>query len=700
MISENALVIYKNKPALVKDISDGKLTIFIQNGGQIKVREKDVELIHPGPVKDFNQIEGGAAASSGSSTAHEAVREAWELLIDDSAAVSLKDLAGLIGGGYTPASAYAAYCALKDGLYFTGSAAAIILRTKDEVAAGEAKRDEKQKETDGRSAFLARLKASLKNKEQGLLEGDERFLQDVEALAYGKSAKSRTMKELGLSETPEDAHSLLLNTGIWTVAVNPHPSRFGLPLTQPCGVLTADALAASALAASALAASALAAEALAAEALAAEALAAEALAALPEPEPPNSGSICPPERRDLSHLEAFAIDSPWSTDPDDAVSIEPADGQALTGSRQMQTETAALPPRRDLYVHVADPASLIASGSPADKEARNRGATLYLPENTVRMLPEESLPIFALGLAEKSPALTFKMTLGEDGEIIDTDIFPSIVKVKRISYEEADNIINDCSLQDAPAAALRALMDAAERNLKRRLAAGAVNIELPEARVSVNDGEVCVEPVKAYRSASLVRECMLIAGEGAGTWASEKGLAFPYISQEVEITEKVLPGFAGSYQLRRCMRPRSLLTKPGRHWGLGLETYTQVTSPLRRYTDLLAHIQIRSYIAGKPLSVDEISAQLGAGEAAAAAVTQAERASRNHWLMVYLSDKKDTKWDAVVLEKKGSRWALIIPALALETQVPLQKNVLPNDNVELILKSVNISRGEAVFVGL
>jgi exoribonuclease-2 len=89
---------------------------------------------------------------------------------------------------------------------------------------------------------------------------------------------------------------------------------------------------------------------------------------------------------------------------------------------------------------------------------------------------------------------------------------------------------------------------------------------------------------------------------------------------------------------------------------------------------------------------------MSAGEAATIAVTQAERASRNHWLMVYLSGQKDSVWDAIALEKKGNRWLVIIPALALETQVPLRKAIAPNDPLRLILKSVNIPKGEAIFV--
>jgi exoribonuclease-2 len=622
MITENALVIYKNKPALVKEASDGKFSISLSDGSSVKVRDKDIELIHPGPVKNFSGILIDVPQT--------AIREAWELLSDEGAAVSLKELAALVCGEYNPSSAYAAYCLLKDGLYFSGAVAAITPRNRDEIAAEEEKRAGKQRDTDERLLFLKRVKACLKKpSENPLPSSDLRFMQDVEALAYGKSAKSRTMKELGLSETPEDAHALLLNTGLWTAAVNPHPARFGLSL--------------------------------------------------------NHSEICPTapsfeNRCDLCRLAAFAIDSPWSSDPDDAVSIE--------------TDEEG---RNVLYVHIADPASTIAPDSPVEKDARDRGVTLYLPENTVRMLADRSLELFALGLGEKSAALTFKMTLNEECEIIDTEIFPSIVKVTRITYEEADRQIDSADTQETQM--LRALYDFAMCNYKRRAAMGAVNIELPETHITVTGGTPDIQPVVSYRSVSLVRECMITAGEGAGNWAASKGIAFPYISQEVDIQGSVPEGLAGSWFLRRCMRPRVLSTKPGRHQGLGLDTYSQVTSPLRRYTDLLAHIQIRAFLRGdEPLPADEVSARLGFSEAAAAASVQAERASNNHWTFVYLSGKKDSTWDAVALEKKGNRWAVMIPSLALETQALLQRDVSPNDSVKLVLKSANIPKGEAVFI--
>jgi exoribonuclease-2 len=634
MIAEHTLVAYKNKPALVKAHEDGKILISLYSGEQLKVREKDIELIHSGPVKNLADFPVTPANDAGG-----AAKEAWELLLAEGSsaggAVPLAELAELAFGEYTAASAWAAYSLLLDGLYFSGSPLAVSPRRREDVEADEKKRQEKQRESGERDNFLKRLRQRKLE-----LPDDKRFMQDVEALAYGKSAKSKTMRDLGMSETPEDAHALLLDTGFWPRNVNPYPARFGLSL----------------------------------------------FSAKQRPDPPPTEN-----RRGLTHLAAFAIDSPWSHDPDDAVSIERGGTENGEGSV--------------LYVHVADPASAIAPDSPVEREARDRGATLYLPEGASRMFADEALPLFALGLAEQSPALTFKITLGANGEIKDTDIFPSMVKVRRLTYEEADLLLDGVSTADNAQAAddtamLRDLYALAEQNMRRRLENGAVNIELGETHISVTGGTVSIEPVVSYRSGDLVRECMLLAGEGAGLWAGRHNLAFPYVSQELgDIPDDLLPGMAGSYQLRRCMRPRTLSTKPGCHQGLGLDTYTQVTSPLRRYTDFLAHLQIRACLGGRAaLSTDEVSARMGAGEAAAAATVQAERASRAHWTMIYLADKKDSVWDAIALEKKGNRWVLMIPALALETQVPLRQEIAPNETVKLVLKSVNIPKGEAVFV--
>jgi exoribonuclease-2 len=581
----------------------------------VRARIKDITLLHEGPV--------GAPDGLLTDVPRANVREVWELCLDEygetGKCFTLKELAELAYGLFTPASAWAAYSLLADGVYFTGEADAIKPRSAGDVETAERKTSEKEAESAKRSAYIERLKSGKFD-----AEADGQYIQDVLALALGKAHGSRSLREAGFDETPSAAHRLLLETGCWKPSFNPHPSRFGVPLTSATA------------------------------------------AVLPPPEE---------ERRDFTGFPAFAIDNEWSDDPDDAVYFErEADGGGT------------------LYVHVADPAASIRNGSEAGEEALARGVTFYAPEGVSRMITADAFPFYALGLSETSPALTFMIRLKPDCSIENVDIFRSTVRVTRLSYEEADG-----DERIAP------LFELAGRSLEKRLNLGAALIEFPEARVTVDDGRVTLTPLQDYRSASAVRECMLLAGEAAARWALERRLPFPYISQETgDIPNVIYEGLAGSYQLRRCMRPRSLSTKPGLHWGLGLDIYSQVTSPLRRCVDLLAHQQIRAALCGEtPLDEDELLLKTGAAERAALAAARAERATTLHWKLVYLLDKPDSLWDAILLEQNGPRAVLFIPALGMETSCAFGrggKNTPLNGTVKIKLKSVNIPESLASFV--
>jgi len=164
-------------------------------------------------------------------------------------------------------------------------------------------------------------------------------------------------------------------------------------------------------------------------------------------------------RSDLRGMVSYAIDNAWSHDPDDAIAI---DGDFI-------------------WVHIADPAAFIAPDSPLDLEALSRGATLYLPEKIVPMLPEGAVSRLGLGLAPESPALSFGMRLSADGSIVETRIQSSLVQVARLSYEEADIAL---AAGDATLAALDA---AALLRHRKRLSNGAVDIDFPEVSMKADE---------------------------------------------------------------------------------------------------------------------------------------------------------------------------------------------------------------------
>ena len=351
-------------------------------------------------------------------------------------------------------------------------------------------------------------------------------------------------------------------------------------------------------------------------------------------------------RKDLTSLESFAIDNAWSQDPDDAISI---DGQTL-------------------WIHVADPTAFILPDSDLDKETLSRGATLYLPEKIVPMFPEKAMPILGLGLASESPALSFKLEINEAGNIVNIDIVPSIIRVQRLSYEKADELI------DAGHPALIALLQKSEIRHERRLANGAVDIDFPEVSMKVGAGEIRFLKIPQTKSSAMVREMMLLAGEGVGLWAREQNIPFVYASQDApNISESMLKSNGNpsalslQYQRRRGMRASITGTEALSHRGLGLPLYSQVTSPLRRYQDLLAHYQIRAFLAKKAglpgadammLREEEVARRCMLAAQASGQTRQAERDSRMHWVCVWLIKNPDWKGLATVMDA-GNRDALV-----------------------------------------
>jgi exoribonuclease-2 len=254
MARRGSLVLYKDRPARVTSVGK-KLGIELPEGETLQVRPKDVTLLHPGPVERLDELRPQAGD----------VATAWELL--SGGVTSLAELAELVYGAYTPASAWAAWQLVSDGLYFRGTPEEITARLPEEVAQEQAAREARAAERRGWEAFLERVRAD----EATVEPADSRYLREVEELALGQRANSRVLRELGRTESAENGHALLLELGYWDHTAIPYLRRLDLDGSPP----TAD------------------------------------LPELPEE-----------TRTDLTHLPAFAIDDKGNQDPDDALSLE------------------------------------------------------------------------------------------------------------------------------------------------------------------------------------------------------------------------------------------------------------------------------------------------------------------------------------------------------------------------------------------
>jgi exoribonuclease-2 len=624
-IKQDCLVIYKKRPGRVARVGE-KLVIEMQDGKQRKVRTKDVTLLHPGPVKRLDEL--------GSLTGE--VELAWEIMSESAGDPvihhDLRELTELIYGEYTPVTAWAAWTWLDDGLYFEGSVDNLSARSPAEVAHARETREARETEALAWDEFLERVRVG-----EIVLEKDGRYLRDVQDLALGRTEDSRVLHALGRAQRPETAHALLLELGYWDHTFDPYPLRLELPTTMP----------------------------------------ETELPALPDE-----------ERRDLTHLGAFAIDDRGSLDPDDAVSLESLhleNGQ-LTGGR--------------IWVHVADAGALVGADSPADLEARARGATLYLPEGVVPMLPAGALQVLGMGLKEVSPALSFGIEINANAEIEDVEIVPSWVKVERLIYEDVEE-----RLEDEPFASLYRL---AEVYQERRRVNGALFIDLPEVKMRLDDGRVMIEEIRPTRSRDLVREAMLMAGEAVARYSIEHDIPFPFVTQSASEKDNLVDNasqpvsgerdLAGDFAKRRTLKRSQISGQPAPHAGVGLPAYSRVTSPLRRYLDLVAHQQLRAYLQGEVLlGEQEMLERVGASEAVTGSLNYAERLARRHWTLVYFMQHTEWRGEGVLVEKRGLRAKVIVPELAFETQVHLKGDLPLNSVLSLELRGVNLPELEAYF---
>lgn len=352
-------------------------------------------------------------------------------------------------------------------------------------------------------------------------------------------------------------------------------------------------------------------------------------------------------RLDLTHLSTFAIDDEGNQDPDDAVGVEALEG-GLTR----------------LWVHVADVAALVAPGSPLDLEARARGATLYLPDRTIGMLPDELVQKAGLGLSETSPALSICLDLDEDGNAEAVDVRLTRVKVQRLAYQEAQARLE---AGEEPFVTLARL---ARASRLLREGEGALSIDLPEVRVKADDTGASVFPLPKPEMRTVVQECMTLAGWGTAIFADDNELPLPFATQDYPTRDVAGDTLPAMWARRKTLARTRFQPSPGPHHGMGLDLYAQATSPMRRYLDLVVHQQLRAFLAGRdPLSSKVMAAHIAESQLNADATRQAERLSRRHHTLRFIAAQPERVWDAVVVDRRGAQATLLIPDLAFDVQV-------------------------------
>ncbi len=305
-------------------------------------------------------------------------------------------------------------------------------------------------------------------------------------------------------------------------------------------------------------------------------------------------------------------------------------------------------------VHIADPAHYVSKDDCLDAAAVERPLSLYLPTTTVTMFPERlGCDLGSLVAGQDRPSLSFRIAFSAAGEVTDWSFAPAIVRVsRRLTYIEADQLLGDGVSGDfgggdrSIAASLRDLLFLAGKLREKREAAGGVTFNRPELKIRVRDGDVSVWPDdQATPSHQLVSEFMILANHLAARYAVRCDIPVIYRAQEPPsepvTAVKVYEPHLFDQQIRRMKRTR-LSTHPQPHFGLGLDLYTQVSSPLRRYADLVIQRQLAAHLRGQelPYTVEELFAVLDNVDRTAGQNRALEREANHYWLLEFLKRHK------------------------------------------------------------
>lgn len=325
--------------------------------------------------------------------------------------------------------------------------------------------------------------------------------------------------------------------------------------------------------------------------------------------------------RDLTAVECFTIDDPSTLDMDDALSIQELSGLTRVG------------------VHIANVAAVIETGSPLDLCAAQRATSIYLPETTYNMFPEEIATNVASLLPQKSRyAVSVMADFDSDGRLLHFELCESVVKsARRLSYDQVDSMLAQGDHD------LNKLAEVAAGLESARLDAGANQVQKRDVVPVVDqDGKVSlVEYDESSAARKLVGEMMILFNRLIAEYAHQHEIPFVYRSQEPpeEESQAHAPtGPALDFQQRFRLKRSVVSYQPGFHSGLGLNVYSQVSSPIRRYLDLVLLRQIISALRSEPpaLNQDQLKEIVEPLDNRLATAQTISRGGKRYWMIRYL----------------------------------------------------------------
>jgi exoribonuclease-2 len=378
-------------------------------------------------------------------------------------------------------------------------------------------------------------------------------------------------------------------------------------------------------------------------------------------------------REDLTSLEAFSIDDEGTLDIDDAISIERVSQGFIVG------------------VHISDVAGYVPRWSQLDEEAKGRGETIYLPEGNIHMFPLD-LVRTKFSLTEGSPkkAMSLLVLFDENLKIKHYRFTKSKIHVRRnLSYKNAEDTLSGTEHGSE-------LIDIAFNLRKSRLESGAFILELPDLKIKLNEnGGIGIR--KNYMNTTahrLVTELMILMNWCAARLFKTNDIPAIFRSQPDPISQQAreLDEEDALFPLKavRFLRPSRMGNSPEPHMLLGLDVYVQITSPIRRYLDLVLQRQLSSYLDGNGLyyTIEELESTFQYVDFGLREKKMVQKSREKYWVFKHLTNLQGEDIDGIISSVTSSGASVYLPDYLMEVPISLNSEMVLNEGEQLKLTIV------------
>ncbi len=381
------------------------------------------------------------------------------------------------------------------------------------------------------------------------------------------------------------------------------------------------------------------------------------------------------DRLDLRETIHVTIDGELAKDFDDAVCIEKTDKGFI------------------LYVSIADVSHYVSPGSTLDREAYERGTSIYFPGTVVPMLPKVlSNGICSLNPEEDRLAMTVKLTFNMNGDLTGSSFHKSIIRsVLRLTYNEVEDALirKDRKTRKEVQRLLPSLEHMGElANLlsTKREKRGSLDFDLPEPDVILDIEGGIQDILRAERlfSHRIIEEFMIAANEAVANFLTENKVNTMYRihespdSEKLKDLERLLQALSIGYKrggkdikglqevlrnvegtnyeflvnrvLLRSMKQARYSSQNKGHFGLASDCYLHFTSPIRRYPDLVCHRALKSLISdgGKRYGDKELQAMANYLSERERLAMEAERDIEDRIRVLFMKDRIGEEYDGII----------------------------------------------------